>query len=142
MEGLEIKERFYLFELGVVHLILVVAWLASFGEVKINWRDLTTKFGQKNEKVVIKGDPTLIRKVASLEALLKETEIEVVTLVCGLGQLEEGSKGVAQLTHGQAVELEEVLGEYDEIFKEPTSLPPRRHLDHKIPIKEGWIRSM
>lgn len=36
LEGLEVKERFYLFELGGVDLILGVTWLVSLGEVKIN----------------------------------------------------------------------------------------------------------
>lgn len=42
----EVKERFYLFELGGVDLILGVAWLATQGEVTINWGTLIMGFKQ------------------------------------------------------------------------------------------------
>ncbi|WVY99279.1 hypothetical protein V8G54_025349 [Vigna mungo] len=77
---LEVKEGFYLFELGGVDLILGVTWLATLGE-----------------------------RMVMLAALLKETEIEVVTLVWEMGS----------------------------IFNTPQELPPKRHLNHQIPIKVG-----
>jgi len=39
-----IKERFYLFELEGVDVILGITWLASLGDVKVNWRTLTMTF--------------------------------------------------------------------------------------------------
>ena len=39
-----IKERFYLFELRGVDVILGVTWLTSLGDVKVNWRTLTMTF--------------------------------------------------------------------------------------------------
>lgn len=94
------------------------------------------RFGQGNREVLIKGDPTLTKKVVTPEAL-KETKIKAVTLVWSLGQteLEERDKGETQLTSCQTTKLEKVLGKYGDIFREPTDLPPRRHLDHKIPIR-------
>lgn len=65
---------------------LGMAWLASLGEVKINWGDLTMKFSHKNEEILTRGDLTLTRKVMSLEMLLKDPEIEAITLVSSLGQ--------------------------------------------------------
>jgi len=51
------------------------------GEVKVNWRTLTIGFGWKGQHVTIKGDPTLARKVVTPQALLKETEIEAMTIL-------------------------------------------------------------
>lgn len=88
---------------------------------------------------MIRGDLTQTKKVVTPKALLKETEIEAVTLVWSLRQtkLKEREKGEDQLTSSQAPKLEEVLGKYGETFKEPTELPPKRYLDHKIPTKAG-----
>lgn len=58
-----------------------VAWLASLGEVKINWKNLTMSCGQGEREVLIKGDPTLTKKVVTPEALLKETKIEAIMLI-------------------------------------------------------------
>jgi len=38
------KETFFLFELGGVNVILGVAWLATLGDVKVNWKTLTMNF--------------------------------------------------------------------------------------------------
>lgn len=52
---MEVREKFYLFELGGVDIILGVAWLASLGEVKIKWGNLKMTFSQMEEKVLIGG---------------------------------------------------------------------------------------
>lgn len=52
-----VKENFYLFELGGVDLILAVSWLATLGEVKSNWKNLTMRFNQDERQVRIQGDP-------------------------------------------------------------------------------------
>lgn len=56
---MEIKERFYLFELEGMDIILGLAWLATLGEMKINWGKLTMRFDREEEEVLIKGDPNL-----------------------------------------------------------------------------------
>lgn len=40
-----------------VDLILGVAWLATLGEVKVNWKSQTMKFVQQGQVVEVKGDP-------------------------------------------------------------------------------------
>ncbi|BAT84087.1 hypothetical protein LR48_Vigan03g089700 [Vigna angularis] len=77
MEGLKVNEKFYLFKLGGVDLILGVTWLASLGEVKINWRNLTKSFDHREEEIMIKGDLTLTKKVVPLEALLKKQKLKL-----------------------------------------------------------------
>lgn len=52
------------------------------------------------------------------EALLKMTEVEVVTLVWSLGQIDvarEGDAGI-ELTNDQKDELGKVLEQYEEVF--------------------------
>lgn len=64
------------------------------------------------------GDPTLAKDVVAPEALLKMTEVEVVTLVWSLGQIDvarEGDAGI-ELTNEQKDELGKVLEQYEEVF--------------------------
>lgn len=88
MGEIKIEEQFYLFELGGVDLILGVNWLAKLGKVTLNCGELMMAFKQRDKRVVIKGDPTLAKKLVELEALLKMKEVKVVKLVWSLGQTE------------------------------------------------------
>lgn len=62
-------------------LILGVAWLATPGEMKVNWRTLTMTFTSQDKTVVVRGDPSLFKAVISPKALLKMTEIEAVSML-------------------------------------------------------------
>ncbi|WVZ14471.1 hypothetical protein V8G54_012037 [Vigna mungo] len=134
-----IAEKFYLFELGGVDLILGVSWLATLGEVKTNWKTLTMRFNQDAREVRIQGHPTLTKRVITPEALLKETEIEVVSVVWNMGytKLEERVDDGEKLQPEQQAELEEILEDFEDIFQEPKGLPPNRLMNHRIPIKVG-----
>lgn len=73
--------EFFLFELGEVDLILGVAWLATLGEVKVNWRNLTMKFVDRGRSIEIKGDHSLTKALVSPQALLKVTDVEAVSVL-------------------------------------------------------------
>jgi len=56
-----LKEAFFLFELRGVDVIFEVAWLATSGNVKVNWKTLTMNFCIKGQKVQIRRDHKLSR---------------------------------------------------------------------------------
>ncbi|XP_017428812.2 uncharacterized protein LOC108336878 [Vigna angularis] len=120
LEGLEVKDKFYLFELSGVDVILGITWLASLGEIKVDWGQLIMKVAHGGEEVEIKGDPALTRRVVTPEALIKEKGIEIMTLVWSLSQTELMDE-----------EIEKNSLTY------PQGLPPERRVDHRIPLKEG-----
>ena len=33
--------------------------------------------------------------------------------------------------------MQQILGEFEDVFQEPFKLPPLREIDHHIPLKEG-----
>jgi len=80
-EDYTINEASFLFELGGVDVILGVEWLASLREVKVNWNKLTMSFNVVGKVVHIQRDPTLTKSIVTLQALLKETKIEAVSIV-------------------------------------------------------------
>lgn len=57
----------------------------------------------QHQKHIIKGDPILTRRVVIPEALLKEKEIETMTLVWSLSQVEfmEGETKESDLTNNE-----------------------------------------
>lgn len=59
----KIVERFYLFKLGGVELILEVEWLRKLGKVIVDWGTSTMVYRQGEGKITIKGDPMLERKI-------------------------------------------------------------------------------
>lgn len=131
--------KFFLFDLGEVDLILGIAWLATLGEVKVNWRTLTMQFMAQGRIVEIKGDPSLAKALISPQAFMKVTEVEAVPVLWEI-QVEENSniKEIgSQLPEIKRKELQGVIEKFQGVFATPEGLPPRREVDHKIPIKSG-----
>ncbi|XP_052727710.1 uncharacterized protein LOC128195001 [Vigna angularis] len=139
LEGLEVRDKFYLFELGGVDVILGITWLASLGEIKVDWGQLIMKVAHGGEEVEIKGDPALTRRLVTPEALIKEKGIEIMTLVWSLSQTELMDEEIEKsgLTQDEEVELAQILSDFEGIFRDPQGLPPERRVDHRIPLKEG-----
>ncbi|WVZ25901.1 hypothetical protein V8G54_004445 [Vigna mungo] len=54
VKGLEIRDKLYLFDLGGEDVILGVTWLASLGEMKVDWWQLSIKMEQDFGKELIK----------------------------------------------------------------------------------------
>lgn len=73
--------EFFLFELGGVDVILGVAWLATLGEVKVNWRTLTMTFLNRGQTVEVRGDPSLTKTFISPRSLLKVSEVEAMSML-------------------------------------------------------------
>ena len=71
MQGLKIQQDFYVFDLGGVDVVLGMEWLASLGEVRANFHELTLKIPVANGYHTLKGDSALTRAVASLKSILK-----------------------------------------------------------------------
>ncbi|XP_052728288.1 uncharacterized protein LOC108338275 [Vigna angularis] len=139
MGGVAIGEKFYLFDLGGVDMILGVEWLAKLGEITLNWRESTMAFDHAGKRVVVKGDPKLDKRVVEPEKLMKLSEVEVWAFVWSL----EGERTSAKEVEGEEWaeepngDLEDILTRHAGVFQEPTGLPPNKKEKHRITLKEG-----
>lgn len=123
-----------------------MAWLATLGEVKVNWQTLSMKFMQQGQLVEVKGDLGFSRVLVSPQALMKMTEIEAVSMLWMIEtetvksneEVQDNGKELGQ----QPQQLQAILEEFAAVFAEPKELPPSRDEDHRIPIKAGVIQSM
>lgn len=139
MGDVEITEKFYLFELGGVDMILGVEWLAKLGEITVDWGKSTMSFWQGEKKRTITRDPRLERRVIEPEHLLKLEEMEACALVWSM-EGKEGNSGKEEegkLNKEKEEDIEGILKQYPGVFREIQKLPPNRNEKHQILLKEG-----
>ncbi|WVZ12616.1 hypothetical protein V8G54_017146 [Vigna mungo] len=135
----QLIERFYLFELGGVEIILGVEWLQRLGEVMVDWGKLKMMYKEGGREVTVRGDPTLERKVVGPRVLMKMDRTETCYVVWELGSMEAQQNRLKNvgLTEKQKREMESLLENYDVVFSEAKTLPPNRAVEHHIQLKEG-----
>lgn len=68
--GVQINQEFFPFDLGRANVMLGITWLSSLRDVYANWRNLTMKFEIDGKRVVLQEDPSLIKSMVSLRAML------------------------------------------------------------------------
>lgn len=56
--------------------VLGMQWLDTTGTMKVHWPSLTMVFWVGEKKVILKGDPSLIRAKCSLKTIEKTWELE------------------------------------------------------------------
>ncbi|KAF7833873.1 Retrovirus-related Pol polyprotein from transposon 17.6 [Senna tora] len=138
VQGTEIEQNFYLFELGGVDMILGIAWLESLGEVRVNWRQLTMKYQEGDALVCLKGDASLAKTEVSYRSMLKSVRKGGQGFVLELGKLETQTEAERE-KQGRSSEVQILLDEFKEVCEPLKSLPPRRFRDHAIVVKEGTV---
>ncbi|XP_057444004.1 uncharacterized protein LOC130736175 [Lotus japonicus] len=130
--GIEVVQDFYLFELRGVDVVLGLEWLAGLGDIKANFEKLTLKFKVGGQKVLLKGEPELLKRGVSINSAIKSLQQgEGYVLHCQMLEQELATK------EETPAELQSVLNQFPVLFESPTVLPPRRRHDHAIHLQEG-----
>nr|GEY56625.1 retrotransposable element Tf2 [Tanacetum cinerariifolium] len=122
-----------LLPLGGCEMVLGVQWLATLGDIMWNF----TSLRHEGRQVALRGTTKSPMQWLSGKQLTKH--VTQKTAICvpanSVMSLDSAHKPVFGTTDNQA--LEELLKEFDDVFALPTVLPPQRHHDHRIPLKEG-----
>lgn len=109
-------------------LILGMDWLSSLGPMFVDW-------GKGSVKMMSKGKPVCLEvervsaEVRVCEQVTEVTKGSTQLLVAQLFLIEEGERGQEKFINPI---LQPVLKEYQDLFSEPTSLPPKREIDKII----------
>jgi len=69
VQEVKVQQQFFLFGLGGVDVGLGMEWLASLGEIRANFEQLTLALKIDGRRVILKGEPELPKKDASLNSL-------------------------------------------------------------------------
>ncbi|GJW60292.1 retrotransposable element Tf2 [Tanacetum coccineum] len=125
LHGEEFHTDIMLIPLGECEMVLGIQWLSTLGNILSNFKELRIEFKHNGRKVVLRGTQKAnLQWMQGSKTLIKTPRIELSYMV----EAEE-SKVVP-------LGISRLLDQYLDVFAIPTSLPPMRLRDHKIPLKE------
>lgn len=133
INNLEFEADFISLELGNANIILGIQWLRTLGKCQVDWETHEMSFVYKGTSVTICGDPTLHNTKMSLKTLMTTSESK--ESIWGLANLNGQRKETDTRQIPREIEL--VLDRFEQIFAEPTSLPPVREREHAINLISG-----
>ena len=129
--------------LGNYDLVLGRQWLVELGDIWWNFKELQMSFKMGSEECRLQGyqkmqQPMLTISGDKMDRTLSKTA-QLSIFQCFELQLVNHSKEETLYKGPGAVkvEIQKVLEEFKDVFKQPETLPPRRQHDHKINMVEG-----
>lgn len=125
-------------KLGGCELVLGVDFLKKFGLVLFDYKNLIITLRHGDREIQIQGlqhGSTSLSMITAkgLQKMLKKDEFRVGCF-CMMIQGEQENAG-----QPESIKMQELLMEYQDLFKEPTGLPPLRGAEHQIQLKDGAI---
>ena len=137
LQGTKFVTDVLLLSLGSCDMVLGVQWLETLGEIKWDFKQLRMEFMVQGKRHVLRGcsEATTLKTISGKQMnkiFLNPGNFSAIQL-CSLHLKHE----IKTKNDKVPEEIKELLFSYEEIFREPTSLPPARAHDHKIPLKEG-----
>jgi predicted aspartyl protease len=133
----KLEPNLHLFELGGIDVVLGMEWLKTLGDTITNWKQQTMSFWCNKRWVTLRGHEGCKEQLVALQSILNRPRpnSQEILWTAEVGDVSKAQPSV--LSKAQQVELEEVLGKYEEVFRDPTGLPPKRGKEHAINLVEG-----
>ncbi|XP_026384957.1 uncharacterized protein LOC113280560 [Papaver somniferum] len=131
MQGHKFVEDMQVLPLGGCDIVLGAYWLKTLGDLLFNFSKLSVSFKYHNKKITLHGltpkNSLLMMSGEGVKKFFSKTSHGIV------GHLFSISTPTTQPI--TLPELLPILDEYQDIFQEPNQLPPKRSLDHSIPLQ-------
>jgi hypothetical protein len=129
-DGHTLKHDMKVLPMSSYDAILGYDWLKTHSPMDFHWEDRTMTF-EEGQKIILEGvkPKTPQLQEISSEQLIKWTEGNDIWAVAVVEevQLEPGEQPVVE-------EVNKLLEELQDMFAQPTTLPPSRFYDHQIPL--------
>lgn len=113
-------------DLGSLDVILGIAWLGRLGDVIFNWQKQEIRFWDSGDQVILRGSDSSLELASLQECLDVQTD-----------PIQPLPPATMSLDPLQQSQLQEILSQFSTLFSEPTGLPPKRRIEHKINLIEG-----
>jgi hypothetical protein len=142
-QGHSFQYDFHVLDLPCYDMILGADWLEDHSPMWVHWRKRWMRFTHNQRRVHLQGireDSKPCRPVtaAKLHGLLRRGAIVDCIQVQPVHQEAElNLLSVDTAFESVPIEVQELLHEFDSLFKEPEDLPPRRACDHQVPLVPG-----
>ena len=134
IQGYQFTDNLRVLNIQGYDVILGINWLAQYRPMQVDWLEKWIAF-EKNGKPVKLQMREECAQIKMCQTVNIEKEIrnggEVIVAQVMLIKPESNH------TKTQNKEIKQVLARYSEIFKESTTLPPKRQFDHHIPLIPG-----
>ncbi|XP_061344653.1 uncharacterized protein LOC133290572 [Gastrolobium bilobum] len=121
----------FVLELKGADIVLGVQWLSTLGPILTDYKALTMSFDFQGSKVSLQGEHLLQAQplsTAQLHKLLSQDSVDSY-LMCLTTQASDITDSDPT---SQSPEVLQLLDSFQDVFTQPTSLPPTRHIDHRI----------
>ncbi|XP_043725548.1 uncharacterized protein LOC122672115 [Telopea speciosissima] len=125
----------YVLPIKGAEVVLGVDWLETLGPIVSDYRNLTMEFQWGNQQVHLQGEVMLEKAPAQFNCLRRLVQAEAIDWWCQLQQVEDWM--LTENPNTVNTEIEEVLRQFEDVFAEPTTLPPNRLHDHSIHLVPG-----
>lgn len=122
-------------ELGAYDAILGFDWLKQHSPMQCHWANKQLEFEDEGVPVLLQGlnKPTTEPSEISAEQLCKWLKGNDVWALAMLEyQTDDSQQNVSAA-------IEPILAEYNDVFRDPKTLPPSRTYDHTIPLVPGVV---
>jgi hypothetical protein len=131
-DGHTFTDTMRILDIGVYDAILGKDWLDQCGPMICHWFQKTLEFTHNGEQVTLKGLDIPVQEQLS--------EVFVASLQQFLAAHEFWAMAVVDKTRQTPItvlppDLQAILAEFYEVFTKPSTLPPRRALDHAITLQ-------
>ncbi|KAL4318963.1 hypothetical protein GQ457_18G015170 [Hibiscus cannabinus] len=126
LQGIPFVLTLYALPLSGLDLVLGVHWLEQLGTVVCNWKQLTMEFQWNNETHKLQGLHTTTIQPATMKVITKEARHGGSMFAIALQSTIDLN---ASPVHP---EMRNLLDQFEDIFHEPSQLPPRRDIAHHI----------
>jgi hypothetical protein len=113
-------------------MILGTDWLTQVGPMKVDWRKGGIEFNHKGVDIKLQVQEEVVEvkfceRVIDIRKEKKKGSEIVVAHLFSLGEEEKAQKQIHP-------ELQDILNQFQDVFLEPTTPPPKRNADHSIPL--------
>ncbi|KAJ4789012.1 polyprotein [Rhynchospora pubera] len=129
LQGHEFERDVRLLAIQGYDMILGLDWLTSLGPMKIDWSQGSLEFCTegKDVKLRVREEIAEVKLVDGSMNIEKEVKKGSEVLIAKLFRIEEGGpeKNIQP-------EWQHIVKNYQDVFKEPEGLPPKRDTDHRI----------
>ncbi|KAJ0885707.1 putative nucleotidyltransferase, Ribonuclease H [Helianthus annuus] len=130
IQGYTITTDFFVLPIAACPIVLGVQWLKTLGPIEIDFQNLTLGFrlaGSTHKLQGLKGSDLTALKTNELMG------IHGTALFLQISRVET----TLTSSPNPCPLVQQVLAEYEQVFREPKGLPPNRFHDHDIPLVPG-----
>jgi hypothetical protein len=119
----------FVLPLSGAEIVLGVQWLKTLGPVLTDYEHLVMKFIKDGSIVQLQGESKPAITHSSLHQLRRLVETQALDSIYQLHLLNSNSNSPPS---SPLLPIQNLLAQYQDLFSEPTDLPPHRSTDHRI----------